>query len=164
MGSLRYLLILIVLSGLNACKSGKIDRKSESDLIWSAVSINLSQELVLPNAYRTYKLNSENFSSLLKQGLVPLPRPDGSIAMYKIEDSKVMSEELQAKFPNINSYKGYEENNTLCQSRIDQINHTFKIVVFCNDATIYVEDLYDLGLYFVYYKNDLPEGIGTIKE
>ena len=161
---MRYSFILIVMSGLIACKSGKLDRKSKSDLIWSAVSLNLSQELILPNAYRSYKLNSENFSNFLEQGLVPIPMPDGNVVMYKVEDSKVMSEELQAKFPNIRSFKGYEENNTLCQSRIDQINHTFKIVVFCNDATIYIEDLYDLGLYFVYYKNDLPEGTGTIKE
>ena len=161
---MRYLLILIVLSGLNACKSGKLDRKSKSDLIWTAVSVNLSQELILPNAYQTYKLDSENFSRLFEQGTVPLPMPEGNLVMHKIEDSKVMSEELQAKFPDISSYKGYEENNTLCQSRIDQINHTFKIVVFCNDATIYIEDLYDLGLYFVYYKSDLPEGTGIIKE
>ena len=161
---MRYLLILIVLSGLIGCKSGKLDGKSKSNLIWSAVNLNLSQELILPNTYRTFKLNSENFSSLLEQGLVPLPMPDGNITMHKIKDSKVMSEELQAKFPNISSFKGYDENNTLCQSRIDQINCTLKIVVFCNNATIYIEDLYDLGIYFVYYKNDLPEGTGTIKE
>lgn len=161
---MRYLLILIVLSGLIGCKSVKLDRKSKSNLIWSAVNLNHSQELILPNSYRTFKLNSENFSSLLKQGLVPLPMPDGNITMHKIKDSKVMSEELQAKFPNISSFKGYDENNTLCQSRIDQINCTLKIVVFCNNATIYIEDLYDLGIYFVYYKNDLPEGTGTIKE
>ena len=161
---MRYLLILIVLTGLNACKSGKLDSKSKSNLIWEAVNLNLNQDLILPSAFRTYKLDSENFSSLFDQGIVPLPMPDGSIVMHKVEDSKVMSEELQVKFPTISSYKGYESNNTLCQSRIDQINRAFKIVIFCNDATIYIEDLHDLGLYFVYYKKDLPEGTGTLKE
>ncbi len=161
---MKYLTILTIIAGLFGCKSTKIEKQTESHITWEKVDFKPNKEMILPNAYSTFTLQAENFTSQLKSGKIELPMPNGELSSHLVEDSQTMSEELQAKYPNIRSYKGYNEANSLCQSRIDQKDESFKIVIFCNDASIYIQDLNDLGLYFVYYKKDLPEGVGTVKE
>lgn len=156
--------MLAIVCGLSACKSTKVETQTNPGLTWERMDFKPSKEMLLPNGYSTYILNAELFIEELNEGRVSLPMPDGKLAIHQVEDSQTMSPELQAKFPNIRSFNGHDEQNSLCQSRIDQKDDSFKTVIFCNDATIYIQDLHDLGLYFVYYKKDLPEGVGTVKE
>jgi hypothetical protein len=150
---------------LLACKSTKIEEKTiEDSMVWTPTDIKPDKALLMPNAYTAYALNIEVFKEQLQNGEVDIPMPDGSMSRHKVEDSQTMSPELQAKFPQIRSFKGYDLNNTVCQSRIDQKNDLIKCVVYCNDSTIYIQDLHDLGLHFVFYKKDLPDGVGTVNE
>lgn len=150
---------------LCACRTKTLAKEEPSlKVAWTRVDFKPAKDLVLPDAYTTYTLNTAVFKKQLFMGEIELPAFDGSIAAYKVKDSGTMSPELQAKFPNIKSYSGYDVKNKLCQSRVDQKEDKFKIVVLCNDKTFYIQDLYDLGLYFIYNKKDLPEGVGTVKE
>lgn len=161
---MKYIVVIIILCSITACKSGEAIKSIDEPVTWEKANFKPSKDLILPHGYSTYLLNTSSFIEHLNAGEVQLPMPNGEFTLHTVEDSQTMSEELQAKFPNIRSFKGVDQQNNLCQSRVDQKDTTFKIVIYCNDATIYIQDLHDLGLYFVYYKKDLPEGVGTVKE
>lgn len=162
---MKYLLHISMVLVLFACKSTKVEESHTEDVqVWTQMDIKPDKALLMPNAYTAYALNVEGFKVQLQNGEVDIPMPDGSMSRHKVEDSQTMSPELQAKYPQIRSYKGYDMNNTICQSRIDQKNDLIKFVVYCNDATIFIQDLHDLGLHFVFYKKDLPGGVGTVNE
>lgn len=162
---MKYLAYILITVALFACKSTKLEEKSEEvPMVWTPMDIKPDKVLLMPKAYSAYALDIEAFKAQLQAGEIDIPMPDGSLSRHQVEDSQTMSPELQAKFPEIRSYKGYDINNTLCQSRIDQKNELIKLVVYCNDATIFIQDLHDLGLHFVFYKKDLPGGVGTVNE
>ena len=162
---MKYISIILILLAVNACRTQTVTKEEPiSKVAWTRVDFKPAKELVFPNAYTSYSLNTEVFKQQLETGEIELPALDGSIARYKVKDSGTISPELQAKFPSIKSYAGYDLQDGLCQPRIDQKEDNFKIVVLCNDKTFYIQDLYKHGLYFIYDKKDLPEGVGTVKE
>ena len=162
---MKYILLILISGLLLACRSNKIAQENPKEsILWTKTDFKPSKDLVMPNAYTSYFLNVDLFKEQLQAGEVNLPMPDGSMSKHKVEDSQTMSAELQLKYPQIRSYRGYDLNQSVCQSRIDQKNETIKCVVYCNDATIYIQELHDLGLYFVFLKNDLPQGVGTVNE
>lgn len=168
---LKYLLLLgVVLSLQSACKSsGEMVSTYEEEHVnmqnpWTRIDFKPSKEMILPNGYTTYVLDTALFNKQLQMGKAHIPMEDGEMTIYDVKNSNTMSAELQAKFPNIKSYVGNSTINTLCQARIDQKNMEFKISILCNNGTTYLQELYDLGIYFIYNKKDLPAGVGTVKE
>ncbi len=71
-----------------------------------------------PVTFKLFSLQEDVFGNLLKQAqlsknislqsglLISVPVADGSIERFRIAESPVMSEKLQAKFPDIRSYVG----------------------------------------------------------
>lgn len=168
---LKYFLSFGLLIGvLGACKSAGSSVTAPKQVIenmqnpWLQIDFKPSKELILPNGYTTYILDTALLSKQLQNGKALIPMQNGETISYDIENSKTMSAELQAKFPNIKSYLGNSPENALCQARIDQKNMEFKISILCNNGTVYLQELYDLGIYFIYNKKDLPTGVGTVKE
>lgn len=163
---------LILVIALFSCKTNKTINEvqvTEYESIstnnpWTKIDIKLNDNLVLPTKYSTYRLNSNLFDQQLKIGMAQLPFLNSEMHIYEVENSNTMSIELQKKFPNIKSYKGFDTKNSLCTCRIDQLDLNFKITILCNDATFYVTDLFDDEIYFFYNKKDLPEGVGQINE
>jgi hypothetical protein len=162
---LKYISIIFLLLAVSACRTKTVTTDEPiSKVAWIRVDFKPAKDLIFPNAYNSYTLNTEVFKQELLAGEIELPSLDGKVNSYKVKDSGTMSEALQAKFASIRSYSGYDVRNSLCQLRVDQKEDIFKIVVLCNDKTFYIQGLYDLGLYFIYDKKDLPEGVGTVKE
>ncbi len=167
---MKYALLALITVVLFSCKSSKELKSSKEEMVetfqntWEKVNFKPEKGLVLPLEYSTYILHAESFKTQLIEGTVEIPNEDGSLSSYQVKDSGTMSPGLQEKFPNIRTYVGNNPDNTLCQARIDQKDMDFKITLLCNDATIYVQQLHDLGIYFIYNKSNLPNGVGTVKE
>jgi hypothetical protein len=162
---------ILILFALSACKySEKILETTQDENVaplknpWAIVNFKPEKGLVVPTNYTTYQLNQKIFQEQLLIGMAHLPDLNGDINLFEVKDSGVMTEALQNKFPNIKSYAGFQITNKLCQSRIDIKNDIIKMAVQCNDKTYYIQDLHNLGLYFVYDKKDLPDGLGSVKE
>lgn len=155
-----FLSILLV-----SCKTTK-NTESNAQLInaWSQVNEAIDDDEIKPDNYFSYTLNENEFSKQLAAGLVYLPITNNQFAVFEVENSSTMTAALQLKFPQLKSYKGVQQNNTLCQCRIDENNLDFKITILCNDATFYVNDLFKNKIYFFYNKQDLPAGVGQINE
>ena len=160
---MRFLYLLIIIALATSCKTTKKSQEKLSET-WTLQDFKAEKEQILPLVYATYALNKEQFSEQLVTGKIQLPQADNSLAYFQVENSLTMSEALQEKFPQLKSFKGVQLNNTLCQCRIDQNELDFKITILCNDASFYINDLYENGIYFFYNKQDLPEGVGHIKE
>lgn len=131
--------------------------------VWTRQDYRPTKDIQLPNSYETYILNVQNFQNNIDKGKVFLPLDDG-LQLFEVEQSNTISEEMRNKFPNINSYKGIGLSNKLCQCAIDKKDSFYSITVFCNDKTIYVKDLFKNGIYFMYNKKDVPNGVGTVNE
>jgi len=152
-----YFLLAIVLV---SCKTNSNNSKS----VWTFKEYKATTNQILPLKYTCYTLNKKAFDKQLIAGKINLPLADNTFAYFQVENSQTMSEALQDKFPQLKSYKGVQENNTLCKCRVDQNNLDFTITIFCNDATYYISDLYKNNNYFFYNKKDLPNGVGQINE
>lgn len=140
-----------------------IKENANSAEVWTRQDYRPTKDIQLPNAYETYILNTELFQKQLNDGKVILPLDNGTF-WFEVKESNTISVEMRQKFPQLNSYKGIQTDNKLCQCTIDKKDATYNIAVFCNNKTIYLKDLFKNGIYFVYNKKDVPEGVGTVNE
>lgn len=160
---MKYFLIFsfFIVASL-ACNNSKNATSSKNTTYWKALSKETIPEKY--NAYQVYQLNEEKFINALKNGSVTLPDDLGNLNHFNIVESNTMSPELAEKFPNIKSYKGEQEDNSLCKSRIEKNNSKLKISVFCNDKTYFIDKDKELDIYIVYNKKNAPKEIGTVNE
>jgi len=86
-----------------------------------------------------------------------LPLPDGTFAEYHFESSRVMAEELAAKYPNIQTFQGVDTANAVNRGRFDLGDHGFHGLFIHNGRRIYIDPEIkgDTQHYLVYYASDL---------
>ncbi|MEZ4916163.1 MAG: hypothetical protein R2836_04170 [Chitinophagales bacterium] len=161
------MMILFAFSCNHSKQSSSSETKEEitpqNNNAWTRQDYRPTKDLQLPSAYQTYLLDAEIFQKMLDKGAVELPTENG-MASFSVAESNTMSDEMRKKFPNLNSYKGVDVNNKLCQCTIDKKDTNYSITIFCNDKTLYVKDLFRNEIYFVYNKKDVPPGVGTVNE
>ncbi len=141
--------------------------------VWNDVSeveINSSgTRYIIPQSYRTLELDLQDLTSALNQ--VPhenlvrvkysafnisLPMPDNRFETFKIVESPVMAEELEAKYPNIKTFVGQGVTDGTSRVRFDITPAGFHAIIFTINGTIYI-DPYSHGetrYYISYYKKD----------
>lgn len=159
---MKFLYFLITLV-LVSCKTTKTNIDSFENT-WTQIDSKIEKDKLQPKVYASYQLKKEAFSKQLASGLIYLPIEKNSYAVFEVENSNTMSDALQEKYPQLKSYKGIQQSNSLCQCRIDQNELNFSITILCNDATFYINDLYKDGIFYFYNKKDLPAGVGQINE
>ncbi len=154
--------------------SSTISAQSNYADLWDNISeVGLDTQgtrYIIPQSYRTLKLDFQSLSSTLNQApnesttrvgdsefLLTLPTPDDNVITFKIVESPVIAEELAAKFPQIRTYfgQGIDENvNT--RVRFDITPQGFHAIIFSSEGTIYI-DPYSVGdtrYYISYFKKD----------
>ncbi len=126
--------------------------------------------VVVPNEYRTVRLDLSGMESLLKEAALwqtaeaetkkielSLPMPDGSFQRFHIVKAPIMHPDLAKKYPEINSYAGYGIEDPAAYLRFDLTPQGFHAMML-NAATGHVFiDPYareDNEHYVVYYKKD----------
>ena len=82
---------------------------------------NLAQRWVQPKQFALYEVNLDQLKNDLSKApqrfsadeskLVTFPTADGKFKEYFVQEASVMEPELQAKYPDLRSYVGYEKNN-----------------------------------------------------
>ncbi len=152
--------LLFVLS--ISCSNSKNTVKDTNSSYWSVVVADNVPEKY--TKYPAFLLNEKDFIKALEKGFVLLPDNKGAINSFTIEETQTMSAELAAKFPNIKSYKGKQNNNSLCKPRIERNESKIKISVFCNDKTYFIDKVKEQSIYIVYTKQNAPIGIGVVQE
>ncbi len=68
---------------------------------------------------------------------ISIPHPDGGAMFFNIRPGNLLSKEVQAKNPEIQTFKGYSDKGELI--RIDVSPDGFNAIVFSNEGTIYLD-------------------------
>ncbi len=162
-----YLLSLIFFSshlvGQNFWNAQKLDRKQ--------LRSNFSEEII-PEKYHTYQLNSENIMSYLsslpgEKNDKPIdlshhlivPLADGELHDFIMWESPIVEAGLQAKYPQIKTYKGYKKNDRSTTIRITMGPSGLSAMVKKSDELTFIDKLESSNTnnYIVYNLSDYDD-------
>ena len=160
---MKYLIPLaILLVIVYSCSNTKSTASKQDKSYWKKVDDSKIPENY--TKYQVFSLNEKAFLTALENGKIMLPDDNGNFNSFIVEESSTMSPELAAKFPEIKAYKGIQENNELCKTRIEKNKTKFKISVFCNDKTYFIDKDKSTNLFIVYNKANAPSETGVVIE
>ncbi len=145
---------------------------ASSQTVWTPLSGPISApDQPLPSAYQAFELDYSSLSSMLEEaparyksrasGLeVGLPTVDGSVQVFRIFSSNVMHPDLQAKYPEIKTYAGYDPQNPAVWVHLDLGPKGFHAMITAPGKDISYIDPVDRatgkGPYLMYKKADYP--------
>ncbi len=124
---------------------------------------------ITPDKFRTYALNEEDLKQVLKAAPLErtkaattnpvyfsMPMPDGTMKVFEIVNSPVMASELAAKYPEIQTYAGYEIDDPENTVRFDLTPQGFHAMIFTREfGTVYIDPYsFDKKGYYIVYKRE----------
>ncbi len=133
-----------------------------------SLSAQTGMRRIVPQKYRTYALDYTGARDYLMQIPVTkpaatpanfpftIPGPDGQYRTFVLEDAHVFAPGLQAKYPDIRAFKGYDKADPAREVRLEISPQGFHAMVF-DPAGQWFIDPYaasDVHHYVVYYKRD----------
>lgn len=92
----------------------------------------------------------------LKNVVIGIPMPDGSIQQFRIEDSAVLADHLKADFPTWRTFQGYGVDDPTAIGRFDWTKSGFHGYILTDKGTVYIDPVQenDTNNYLVYYKHE----------
>jgi len=95
----------------------------------------------------------------LKDIVLEIPSPDGTLQRFRIEESQVLSPEIQAQFPDWRYYQGYGIDDPTATARFDVTVAGFHAQILSTGGTYLIDPFQadDRGNYIVYYKNQVQK-------
>lgn len=134
----------------------------------TAAKENLAKRDAQPKAFSLFKLNAEQLKSDLakvpqrfspdESHIITFPGTDGGFKEYIVQEASVMAPELQAKFPEIRSYVGWERNNPQNSIRFSVTPQTGVSAMYFDGWEVSYLDQYtnDHSQYIFYKRKELP--------
>ena len=128
---------------------------------------NLKPRMTHPNEFAVYQLNLDKIKSDLatapqrasgdKSHVVTFPDADGKFRNYVVQEASVMAPELQAKYPQLRSYIGWDKNNAANSIRFSVTPEGLSAMYFDGWKVSYLDALTsDNSQYILYKRSDLP--------
>ncbi|MBE0573269.1 MAG: hypothetical protein IH618_17135, partial [Ignavibacteriaceae bacterium] len=127
------------------------------------------ERYIIPDLYRTIKLNVDLVRALLKSAPIEftqeviegrseiiLPMPDGTFQKFRFWESPTMEPELQAKFPEIRTYTGQGIDDPYATLKFDLTPHGFHAQVLSPNGRVFIDphNMGDINHYISYYTKD----------
>jgi hypothetical protein len=132
----------------------------------------VSERTIIPNAYRTLRLDMDALKQLLAGAPmefterarssaveISLPMPDGRMVRFKAVESPIMEPELAAAFPENKTYSGHGIDDPTASCRFDVTPSGFHAYIFSREGSIIITP-YARGNgehYLSYYRRDSRE-------
>lgn len=148
-------------------------KNADAQSLWKDIEeskIQKGTRYITPQKFKTYALDENDLKQVLKTApleetaaakLSPtyfsMPMPDGTMKFFEIVNSPVMAPELAARYPEIQTYAGYDIDNPTNTVRFDLTPKGFHAMIFTQKfGTVYI-DPYSFdkkGHYMVYKRKD----------
>ncbi|MFT3744152.1 MAG: zinc-dependent metalloprotease family protein [Pyrinomonadaceae bacterium] len=92
----------------------------------------------------------------LKNVVIEIPMPDGTLQRFRIEDSPVLAEHLTADLPGWKTFQGYGIDDPGAVGRFDWTGKGFHGYILTDRGTVYIDPVQenDRENYLVYYKHE----------
>lgn len=168
----KYFLSLLVLLAAMSCKVKKETQATNGNsmenqsvvcptdvLNWKVYGAAKPQpkfvNKYLPTQYQIYQLNREDLQTVMNkiktQKLTVLNLPVyGECISFELKPSKVMSPELAAKFPELQSYRGFAQQDKAVTASIDYDGKVIRIAVETMKGSFILEPFEsDLGTFYL---------------
>ena len=154
--------------------------KPQSNL-WTEILENqivkTGEQYIIPNSYRTVKLNLIEAKSLLslapmefssevyKDGsVIELPMPDGTFQRFNFWESPTMEPELQNQYPEIRTYSGQGIDDLYATLKFDLTPHGFHAQILSPSGRVFIDphNKGDVQHYISYYTEDFIKKDATL--
>jgi hypothetical protein len=131
---------------------------------------NRGRRTVTPDKFLVYGLDRNALKQILDQApmeftptarlkevVLEIPSPDGSLQRFRIEESQVLTPEIAAQFPDWKYYQGYGIDDPTATARFDVTVLGFRAQILSTKGTYLIDpfQLEDRGNYIVYFKNNV---------
>lgn len=129
---------------------------------------NLAKRDFKPKKFSVYELNMSQLKNDLakvpqrfspdESHLFTFPAKDGSFREYVVQEASVMEDDLQAKYPQIRSYIGWQKSNPENSIRFSVTPETGISIMYFDGWDVSYVDQYtnDNSQYIFYKRSDLP--------
>ncbi len=168
--SLFVILAAILLQVANV-SAQKVDQ--EESLIWQPVAEEgisaRGTRHLFPEKYRVFQLNQTELSGVLDRApleysgdakaepvILTIPKPDGKLVRFRLEESPIMAPHIAALFPNWKTYQGFGIDEPQTTARFDWTDTGFHGYVLATEGSFTIDPYQtdDLENYLVFYKHE----------
>ena len=141
-----------------------------NDAVEASFKITDQKRVIVPEKFRTIKLDSAGILSFLRllpqeqflpnRNLAPvleIPMPDGSFAKFRVWESAVMAPELAAAYPQLKTFTGQGIDDPTATIKLDWTSFGFHAMILSPiSGTVFIDpyDQQNIFNYISYYKSD----------
>ena len=139
----------------------------------SALQQRLPERVIIPNAYRAFKLDKAALQNLLRQApleftdaargvspvIITVPMPDGTLSRFRVIESPIFEPGLAAKHPEIKTYSGQGIDDPTATARFDLMPTGFHSIIYSTSGTILLDPYAKNNTtdYISYFKSDVTK-------
>jgi hypothetical protein len=160
--------LFVTLMGYGTISNAQSRTSLWSDIKGASISSRV-QRVIIPEKYRTLKLDINGMKELLSRAplenpksardkngvIISLPLPDKNFADFYIIEMPVMAPELAAKFPTIKTYSGYGVDDPGLTVALDLTPQGFHAMIHTPEGLLFIDP---------YGRNTITEYIAYAKE
>ena len=129
--------------------------QNASEAIWSDIderAIDVTgTRYIVPSEYRTLQMDRGDMRQFLASApmeysgqtvQMSIPKPDGSWAVFQVEESPCMAPELAARYPEIRTYRGRGLSDPAAYMRFDMTPQGFHAMVVSPEGSYFIDPYY----------------------
>ena len=170
----RISLFLILAAGLLQVANVSAQKVNQIESpIWQPVAENeisaRGTRHLFPEKYRVFQLNKSELSAVLDAAplefsgeskadpvILTVPKPDGTLVRFRLEESPIMAPHIAAQFPNWKTYQGYGIDEPQTTARFDWTDDGFHGYVLATEGSFTIDPYQtgDVDNYLVFYKHE----------
>ncbi len=149
-----------------------------SDKLWqefddTALQQRLLDRVIIPNAYRAFKLDKTALQNALRQApleftdaargvspvIITIPMPDGTLSRFRVVESPIFEPGLAAQHPEFKTYSGQGIDDPTATARFDLMPTGFHSIIYSTSGTILLDPYAKNNTtdYISYFKNDVTK-------
>ncbi len=146
--------------------------KTRENPLWKQVSeeniASRGERHLNPEKYKVFQLDQSALAGILesaplefsseartKQIVLTIPKPDGTIVRFRLEESPILSPQIAAQHPTWKTYQGYGIDEPATTARFDWTDRGFHGYIMATEGTYSIDPYQsnDSENYLVFYKN-----------
>lgn len=160
--------ILVQVASVSAQKVDQVESPIWQPVMEEGIAARGTRHL-FPEKYRVFQLNQTELSRVLEAAplefsgaskddpvILTIPKPDGTLVRFRLEESPIMAPHIAAQFPNWKTYQGFGIDEPQTTARFDWTETGFHGYVLATEGSFTIDPYQtgDVENYLVFYKHE----------